>query len=76
MIVIALFTFNFQAEAQNCNQGKKLAEKTWEKFGPWKPNFTIVPLLTIAAPQLAPDSLKLMVAMKPEPLLVKHRVLL
>tara|TARA_R110000850_G_scaffold30630_2_gene84177 strand:- start:27251 stop:27796 length:546 start_codon:yes stop_codon:yes gene_type:complete len=43
MIVIALFTFNFQAEAQNCNQGKKLAEKTWEKFGPWKPNFTIVP---------------------------------
>lgn len=43
IIVIALLAFNFQAEAQTCNQGKKLAEKTWEKFGPWKPNFTIVP---------------------------------
>lgn len=28
---IALFSLTFQAEAQNCNQGEKLAEKTWEK---------------------------------------------
>lgn len=43
IIVIALFAFNFQAEAQNCNQGKKLAEKTWEKWGPWKPKITLIP---------------------------------
>jgi len=42
IIVIALFAFNFQAEAQNCNQGKKLAEKTWEKWGPWKPKNTLI----------------------------------
>ena len=23
--------------SQNCNQGKRLAENTWEKWGPWKP---------------------------------------
>lgn len=43
MIVIALFAFSFQAEAQNCNQGKKLAEKTWEKWGPWKPKIKLIP---------------------------------
>lgn len=40
---IALFSLTFQAEAQNCNQGEKLAEKTWEKWGPWKPNIQLVP---------------------------------
>ncbi len=29
--------------AQNCNQGKKLAEKTWEQWGPWKPNISLTP---------------------------------
>jgi hypothetical protein len=43
IITIALFAFSFQAEAQNCNQGKKLAEKTWEKWGPWKPNIQLIP---------------------------------
>ncbi len=27
--------------AQNCNQGKKMAENTWKKWAPWKPNITI-----------------------------------
>lgn len=43
LTMIALFAFSFQAEAQNCNQGKKLAEKTWEKWGPWKPNIKLIP---------------------------------
>lgn len=43
IIVIALFAFNIQAEAQDCDQGKKLAEKTWEKWGPWKPKLNLVP---------------------------------
>ncbi|GHC49633.1 hypothetical protein [Ulvibacter litoralis] len=43
LLGIALFTLSFQATAQNCNQGVKLAEKTWEKWGPWKPNIQIVP---------------------------------
>ncbi|QNJ98077.1 hypothetical protein [Constantimarinum furrinae] len=42
-IIIAIFACNFQAQAQNCNQGAKLAEKTWEKWGPWKPNITLIP---------------------------------
>jgi hypothetical protein len=41
LIGIVFMSFSFQAEAQNCNQGKKLAQKTWAKFGPWKPNFTL-----------------------------------
>jgi len=41
LIGIVVFSFSFTANAQNCNQGKKLAEKTWEKFGPWKPHFTL-----------------------------------
>lgn len=43
LCMIALFAFSFQTEAQNCNQGKKLAEKTWEKWGPWKPNIQLIP---------------------------------
>ncbi len=38
---IVLLSFSFHVEAQNCNQGRKLAQKTWEKFGPWKPHFTL-----------------------------------
>lgn len=43
IIVIAFFAINYQLEAQNCNQGEKLAEKTWEKWGPWQPNITLIP---------------------------------
>jgi hypothetical protein len=43
IIALALFAFSYQAEAQNCNQGAKLAEKTWEKWGPWKPNIQLIP---------------------------------
>jgi len=40
---LVMVVISFNANAQNCNQGKKLAEKTWEQFGPWKPNFTLIP---------------------------------
>lgn len=30
----------------NCNQGAKVAEKTWEKWGPWKPNLQLNPYKT------------------------------
>ena len=43
VFALSLFAFAFQGNAQNCNQGKKLAEKSWEKFGPWKPNFSLIP---------------------------------
>ncbi|HHC78981.1 MAG TPA: hypothetical protein ENK46_03800 [Flavobacteriia bacterium] len=43
LFVIALFAFSIQTEAQNCNQGAKLAKKTWQKWGPWKPNITLNP---------------------------------
>ncbi len=41
-----LFTFWGGLQAQNtpnCSQGEKLAENTWEKWGPWKPNISLVP---------------------------------
>ncbi|MAU15991.1 MAG: hypothetical protein CMH46_10695 [Muricauda sp.] len=40
---IAFLACTIDVDAQNCNQGKKLAEKTWEKWGPWKPNITLIP---------------------------------
>ncbi len=40
---IILFTFSFQGISQNCNQGEKLAKKTWQKWGPWKPNISLIP---------------------------------
>jgi hypothetical protein len=43
IIAIALFAFSYQLEAQNCNQGEKLAQKTWEKWGPWQPNIQLIP---------------------------------
>jgi hypothetical protein len=27
----------------NCNQGQKLAENTWEKWGAWQPDISLVP---------------------------------
>lgn len=27
----------------NCNQGENLAQKTWEKWGPWKPDILPIP---------------------------------
>jgi len=29
--------------SQNCNLDKKLAENTWAKWGPWKPNISLIP---------------------------------
>jgi hypothetical protein len=43
LTMVALFAFGFQVEAQDCDQGKKLAEKTWEKWGPWEPNLQLAP---------------------------------
>ena len=39
--IVALSITN--VTAQNCNQGEKLAEKTWEKWGTWKPNISLIP---------------------------------
>lgn len=39
ILVIAVCLISIgNIEAQNCNQGKRLAEKTWEQWGAWKPN--------------------------------------
>ncbi|MDC8005522.1 hypothetical protein POV27_15800 [Aureisphaera galaxeae] len=43
VILVALFAFGFQAEAQNCNQGEKLAQDTWAEWGPWKPSISLIP---------------------------------
>lgn len=43
VITVVMLAFSFTSQAQNCNQGKKLAEKSWEEFGPWKPNFSLIP---------------------------------
>lgn len=44
-IIFLLFVFalGFQAEAQNCNQGDKLARDTWAEWGPWQPNISLNP---------------------------------
>ncbi|SDD66116.1 hypothetical protein SAMN04488104_104510 [Algoriphagus faecimaris] len=38
LLVFAVFLFlaAIPGFAQDCGQGKKLAEKTWEKWGPWQ----------------------------------------
>jgi hypothetical protein len=36
-------TFSLSAQNASCDQGKKIAENTWEKWGPWKPNISLVP---------------------------------
>jgi len=43
LIVISVFTFSNQTQAQNCNQGAKLAKNTWEQWGPWKPHISLIP---------------------------------
>jgi hypothetical protein len=43
LTAIALFAFSYQVEAQNCNHGKKLAENMWVKWGPWRPNISLIP---------------------------------
>ncbi len=43
LILLVATAFSYSIEAQNCNQGAKLAKKTWAKWGPWKPNISIVP---------------------------------
>lgn len=40
---LALTICSYNVEAQNCNQGRELAKKTWEKYGLWKPNISLVP---------------------------------
>ena len=44
--LLVVFAFSFSTKAQdvpNCNQGQKLAENTWEKWGPWEPRITVIP---------------------------------
>jgi hypothetical protein len=43
LITVIMAAFTLQTQAQDCDQGKKLAERTWEKWGPWKPNIKLVP---------------------------------
>ncbi len=42
-IAVAFFTFSYQIEAQNCNQGVRLARKTWQKWTQNKPPSFLVP---------------------------------
>jgi hypothetical protein len=34
---------SISAQNASCNQGQKVAENTWEKWGPWQPNISLVP---------------------------------
>jgi hypothetical protein len=43
LITITLFIFSSQTQAQTCNQGVRLAKKTWEQWGPWKPRISLIP---------------------------------
>lgn len=43
LIWVAVVSFCFETNAQSCEQGKKLAQNTWEKWGQWKPNIQLVP---------------------------------
>ncbi len=43
LTAVALFTFSFQIEAQTCNQGERLARKTWQKWTQNKPPTFLVP---------------------------------
>lgn len=46
-ITLLVFVFSFvfigQLEAQNCNQGNKLARNTWNAWGNWTPNISLIP---------------------------------
>lgn len=37
IIALTFVVFGNEAEAQNCNQGAKLASDTWQAWGPWRP---------------------------------------
>ena len=39
IIILGVFLVlvSFPSLAQNCNQGKNLAKKTWESWGTWNP---------------------------------------
>jgi hypothetical protein len=44
VFVFLMFAMAGLTVAQNnasCNQGQKIAENIWERFGPWKPNITL-----------------------------------
>lgn len=43
LLFITALAFGFNADAQNCNQGEKLAKDTWAEWGPWKPNISLNP---------------------------------
>ena len=43
LLLIGLSFTSPNADLPNCNQGQKLAQKTWEKWGPWKPNIQLNP---------------------------------
>ena len=43
IILLLALGFGFQAEAQNCNQGDRLARDTWAEWGPWQPNISFNP---------------------------------
>ena len=42
-LLLNLSILPLHAQDASCNQGKKIAENTWEKWGPWKPNISLVP---------------------------------
>lgn len=41
VFVMLFFASTTMAIAQNCNQGERLAQKTWEKWGPWQPSIDL-----------------------------------
>ncbi len=43
LAVLFALAWTGDVQAQNCNQGVKLAKKTWQQWGPWKPQISLVP---------------------------------
>lgn len=41
--IILLSSISFNVNAQSCSNGERMAERTWEKFGPWQPNISLIP---------------------------------
>mgnify|MGYP007037762433 CR=1 FL=1 len=46
LMTCTFFYTGMSQDVPNCNQGKKLAENTWDKWGPWKPNISLIPFQT------------------------------
>jgi len=40
--VIMLLTAT-NVQSQSCRNGEKMADRTWEKFGPWQPSISLIP---------------------------------